>query len=321
MDTIKTYLDNLFAGMERTTEVMKAKDELLQIMEDKYHELKDDGVSENEAIGIVISDFGNLNELKETLGLHEVPRNDHLVIMNVQDVIKFMNDTTQYFPKVVVGIFICILSIIPLFALFGLQAMKYINVSEDQAGMIGVILFVMIVAIGVYLIISNYSKLTQYEYLDKKEIQLEYQAKEHVLKLKEKYTPRFKSIIPFSVLLYILSILPIFISILFYGDKNDGPLFLSLSTLIFIVAISTYLLLSRFGEHNGIKKLLQEDEYSIENKIREQKYGYINIVFWVLAVAIYFGWSFITNDWEITWIVFPIAGLLYAALMAFLNRK
>lgn len=39
------------------------------MMEDKYNELISDGKSDNEAIGIVISEFGNLDELADSLGI------------------------------------------------------------------------------------------------------------------------------------------------------------------------------------------------------------------------------------------------------------
>lgn len=50
METIKTYLENMFSGLPDTPEVRKARYELEQMMEDKYSELKSSGKSENEAI-------------------------------------------------------------------------------------------------------------------------------------------------------------------------------------------------------------------------------------------------------------------------------
>lgn len=32
-------------------------------------------------------------------------------------------------------------------------------------------------------------------------------------------------------------------------------------------------------------------------------------------VAIYLGWSFWTNNWKFTWIIWPVAGVLYAAVL------
>ena len=69
METIRNYLESMFAGLPATAEVLRAKQELGAMMEDKYTELREEGKAENEAIGIVISEFGNLDELAETLGI------------------------------------------------------------------------------------------------------------------------------------------------------------------------------------------------------------------------------------------------------------
>ena len=67
METIKSYLETMFANMPNTPEVIRAKTELLGMMEDKYNELIQEGKSENEAVGTVISEFGNLDELAACL--------------------------------------------------------------------------------------------------------------------------------------------------------------------------------------------------------------------------------------------------------------
>ena len=69
METIKSYLDAMFLHLPGTPEVLRAKSELAQMMEDKYTELIAEGMKENEAIGTVISEFGNLDELAESLGI------------------------------------------------------------------------------------------------------------------------------------------------------------------------------------------------------------------------------------------------------------
>ena len=69
METIRNYLNTMFAGLPDTPEVRKAFEELSAMMEDKYSELIEEGRSENEAVGTVISEFGNLEELAQTLGI------------------------------------------------------------------------------------------------------------------------------------------------------------------------------------------------------------------------------------------------------------
>lgn len=72
METIKNYLDAMFLHLPGTPEVFRAKNELAQMMEDKYTELIAGGMRENEAVGTVITEFGNLDELAESLGIQDV---------------------------------------------------------------------------------------------------------------------------------------------------------------------------------------------------------------------------------------------------------
>ena len=69
METIRTYLENMFARLPQTPQIIRLENDMLRTMEDKYEELKSEGKSENEAVGIVISEFGNIDELLAELDL------------------------------------------------------------------------------------------------------------------------------------------------------------------------------------------------------------------------------------------------------------
>lgn len=68
METIRDYLNNMFSKYPSTPEILRAKSELGQMMEDKYNELIAEGKNKNEAIGTVISEFGDVDELIADLG-------------------------------------------------------------------------------------------------------------------------------------------------------------------------------------------------------------------------------------------------------------
>ena len=72
METILNYLDNMFINLPQTSEVLRAKEDLMEMMEDKYNELMSEGKMQNEAIGIVISEFGNIQELIDELGIYKL---------------------------------------------------------------------------------------------------------------------------------------------------------------------------------------------------------------------------------------------------------
>lgn len=94
METIRTYLDNMFLHLPKNEKVRRAKEELLGMMEDKYHELKSEDRTENEAVGIVISEFGNLEEVAEALGIQNLITGEDSVnktrMLSVDEVTDFL---------------------------------------------------------------------------------------------------------------------------------------------------------------------------------------------------------------------------------------
>ena len=51
----------------------------------------------------------------------------------------------------------------------------------------------------------------------------------------------------------------------------------------------------------------------------------VGAVYWCVLTAIYLTWSFLTNHWHISWIVFAVGGVLFQAVMSlcdyFSDRK
>ena len=115
MDTIKSYLETMFANLPATTEVLKAKDELWGMMEDKYNELISEGKSENEAVGTVISEFGNLDELAETLGLNRQSSApvDNRRTLTQDEARSFVSAGSRHAFLTALGVFLCIFSVVP----------------------------------------------------------------------------------------------------------------------------------------------------------------------------------------------------------------
>lgn len=69
MDDIRDYLGSVFSKLPQTPEAHRAKDELGQMMEDKYAELLAQGMSEKDAAEATIAEFGNPDEVLESLGV------------------------------------------------------------------------------------------------------------------------------------------------------------------------------------------------------------------------------------------------------------
>lgn len=69
MNVIIAYLETMFSAYPQTSRLQEAKAELQAMMEDAYTGLIAEGHAENEAVGQVIRDFGNLEEVAPVLGI------------------------------------------------------------------------------------------------------------------------------------------------------------------------------------------------------------------------------------------------------------
>ena len=72
MDIIMNYIDSMFAGIPVTDETSRLREDITANMTDKYDELVKEGKSGNEAIGTVISEFGNIDEVLSEMGIKRV---------------------------------------------------------------------------------------------------------------------------------------------------------------------------------------------------------------------------------------------------------
>ncbi len=69
MDEIKEYVDRMFTGLPKSKAVLEMKRNILESMQEHYRDLLSRGKSKNEALGAVISRFGNIEEIKKELGI------------------------------------------------------------------------------------------------------------------------------------------------------------------------------------------------------------------------------------------------------------
>lgn len=70
MNQILDYIEVMFKSLPHTDEVEKLKMNMTDSMELKFNQYLEEGKRESEAIGLVIGEFGSIEELKEALGLN-----------------------------------------------------------------------------------------------------------------------------------------------------------------------------------------------------------------------------------------------------------
>ena len=321
MDIIKNYLETIFMNLPNSKEVARAKEELLSMMEDKYNELKAEGRTENEAIGIVISEFGNLDELAAELGIDDfVKRKEDVVpdghYIKFKEVKEYIDTTIQHSREIGVGVMLCVCSPIVLILLSGITEATG-GIGENMASAIGVVTLLIMVAIAVGIFIYSGMRMENYNYLKNEKFYLENNAQEFVKGEKGKFHMRFTQFICTGVILCVLSVVPVIFTGSLFGE-NEILSAASVGILLSMVSVAVLLFVTAGVRMGAYKLLLQEKEY-MEREMESKLAGAVAGIYWPLIVCIYLIWSFTTKNWGITWAVFPIAGIIFGAIAQICN--
>ncbi len=250
MNAIRNYLDNMFRNLPNTEAVRRAKSELLQMMEDRYEELISEGKTENEAVGIVISEFGNLDELADSLGISEAvtenPVEDKpmLSMDRVKEYLSMNNTRAILTP---LGIALCILSVVsPILAVILPDALDVIG----AGGMFGII------AIAVGLFIFSGIKSKEYAEVKNKECSLSIEGAEYVRNERRGFKNSYGLMSSFGIGLCILSFLnPILLDRIPFINSDVGA-----AMMFVFVALGVFLITSANTRMNGYDRLLALNE-------------------------------------------------------------
>lgn len=218
--------------------------------------------------------------------------------------------------KIAFASFLCVLSPVCLIGLSGAAEGGQVHLSEEQAAMAGLIILIVMVAIATVLFILCGMKTGRFEYLDKEIINIDQQTRKRVMTEKEEYRSTYIRNITAGVCLCVLSVVPVFAAGFF--DRDEYYVF-GVCLLLGIIAVALLFIIPAGIIFESYEKLLQEGDYSKKKKEANRAFASIGKAYWVLATAIYLLISFKTNDWDKTWIVWPVAALLFVAVKEIYN--
>jgi len=234
METIKSYLEAMFASMPNTFEVRKAKAELLQMMEDKYNELISEGQSENTAVGTVISEFGNLDELAEDLGLVkevEVAKGMEAEIpsryISLEESESFIAARRRKSLLLSLGILLCIISV-------GFPGLDENFITET----LGVSLMFVSIALGVGLIILSSLLNHEWTFVEEENCRIDMNTASHLKEKRRSFESVRALCVTLGVILCIICWLPM-ISFSFLPEGiGNFALFLLVGIGVFLIVYS-----------------------------------------------------------------------------------
>ena len=211
------------------------------------------------------------------------------------------------------AVFACVVSPIALLLLGA--AAEQGTVTEMRAVVIGLIALLVIVAGAVSVFIGCGTQTAPYQYMEKEAIETAPGVADMVRERQKAYRKSYGQANMIGACLCILSVVPLLVAAFF--TENALQLTAALSLMMAVAGLGTVSFIQAGIRWESMKKLLEEGDYSRSAKKRSTQA--ISTVYWLVVVAVYLGYSFSTEDWKNSWIVWPVAGVLYAALTTALN--
>lgn len=230
----------------------------------------------------------------------------------------FMETTERVAGKIALGVSVCILSPVLLLILCGLaEACSIAGLTEEMAGGFGVVVLLIMVAGAVAVLIVNGMQLSRFEYFEKEVFVLDEGILENVVRKKEDFEHTFRSRIAAGVVLCIASVVPLMLAAAF--DAADSVYIHCTAMILVIVSIGVNLFVRSGMKMECYNKLLQREEYTHTKKMERKKTEPFAGIYWCVITAVYLGVSFWSMRWDRTWIIWPCAGVMFAAISGIIN--
>lgn len=254
--------------------------------------------------------------LKDELSLDDCPTTEpqsYCKKVTLEQANQFLTHASELARLYSIATALCIFAVVPL--LFFLSPLLVSVMGESTSVAVGLVLLFVFVALGVAIFIYIGFKNQPYKYLEDTIFELDYGVSGVVEQRKQDYRPYYARNNIIGVVLCVLSVIPVTVVAI---TKSDYTMF-ALCAMIVMVIIAVVLFVYSGTRWSALQKLLAEGDYSKNGKKINGTLDKISGIYWPLVLAIYLGYSFISNNWGRSWIVWPVAAVLFAVVSAIVD--
>ncbi|MCW2287338.1 hypothetical protein EDF60_1992 [Leucobacter luti] len=340
MNIIISYLDTMFSAYPETPRLLEAKAELQGMMEDAYTSLLAEGRSENEAVGQVIRDFGNLAEVAPELGITtelnpiaapalaaptpaasapaaapEPPRHPSVTMSEARE---YADARQRIRYRVALAVALFVVSPVALVVLPTAARAGVAGVTDGVASLIGIVTLFAFVAAGVLTLVSTTHELAAFARITEGRFTPDPVVSAWATELRQQHERTRTRALQVSVLLWILSPVPLLAFSFLDGLPNENLWIVSgVAGMLAFVATGLFVLLPNAWAYSVAERLTGAE--AAQEAANAEEHGIVGVIasfYWPLLTAIYLGWSFIGNAWDQSWIIWPVGAVLFGAIAA-----
>ena len=254
---------------------------------------------------------------KETVALKEESESEPPAkSVSLEDASDFINLSLKRAPKAAFAVMLWVASPALLIFLAGLSEKEGFNLSENAAAAIGLSGLFLFVIIALIIFMGAGKNLKKYSFIKEEKIDTGYGVIGLVEEKKKNAENRHMMNKIIATIMCVASPVPLIITSL--ADVPGYITVAMVSLLIVIVAVAVYIFVREFIEWDCYMALLQEKDYSVEGRKYSKTIDLVASAYWSVVFVIFLLFSFAPFGlgWGKSWIVWPVAGVLFGAVQS-----
>lgn len=223
--------------------------------------------------------------------------------------------------RIALATFLCVLAVIPLIIMGGASELPEPPFSENFAGGVGTIIMLVIAAIAVGIYVYTVSQSEKYKFLENEPFETEYGVSGMVKERQKEFRGTYVKFNVIGTCLCVLSPVSLFAAAI---KDNDFFTVIMLGVMLLVAGVGSVFFIVAGVRNAAMEKLLKTGEFSEEKKEEKKKKsrikGTISTIYWMIVTAAYLLWLFLDrNHNSLSWIIFPVAGVLFPAVLGIVS--
>lgn len=219
-------------------------------------------------------------------------------------------------PKVAFAVLLCIVSPVTLLLLAAMSEVQRFPISGNAAAGIGLCVLLVLVAVAVSIFLRADADVRDYRFLEEEPFETEYGVTGMVRQRQREYADTRTRYTTIGAVLYVLAAAPLFAAVCV--DGSDLLYVGAVGVLLVLVGIGCLFLVSAGVYSSAMERLLEEGDYARGQKKHRRVLGTVSTIYWLAATAVFLIYTYGPSgngQPQYSWIIWAVAGVLYAAVM------
>ena len=219
-------------------------------------------------------------------------------------------------PKVAFAVLLCIVSPVTLLLLAAMSEVQRFPISGNAAAGIGLCVMLVLLAVAVSIFLRADADVRDYRFLEEEPFETEYGVTGMVRQRQREYADTRTRYTTIGAVLYVLAAAPLFAAVCV--DGSDLLYVGAVGVMLVLVGIGCLFLVSAGVYSSAMERLLEEGDYARGQKKHRRVLGTVSTIYWLAATAVFLIYTYGPSgngQPQYSWIIWAVAGVLYAAVM------